>query len=442
MKSDCTRADVVIVGGGFSGTMLAAQLARRGLSAIIVEGADRAGRGTAFSTPEQTHLLNVPAARMSAWPDRPDDFAQHVQRQGYAPADFVPRQEFGEYLRTILDEAIASGRVRLIAEGASAASWVGDGWTVEAGGKTYAGRALALAQGNQAPQLPAVARELPPSLFVNDPWSDEGRAEITRSAVDGADVLCIGTGLTMVDVVLSLAEAGHEGRVLAVSRRGLVPRSHAPHESVPVERDDVPHGSLLSLWRWLRRRSAAVGWRAAVDGLRPHSQALWHSLDTKEQKRFLRHARPWWDVHRHRIAPQVADRLEGLVNDGRLEVMAGRIASLGGVGAAVDAAITPRGALENMSRRFGLAINCTGPLGAVRSTRDPLLHHLLSSRQIQPDELGMGLLVDGRGKADGSDQLWAVGPLTKGVWWEIVAVPDIRQQVAIVADDIAKELEQ
>ncbi|RIX31894.1 FAD/NAD(P)-binding protein [Sphingomonas edaphi] len=442
MKSDFARADVLIVGGGFSGTMLAAQLARRSLSSIIIEGADRAGRGTAFSTPEEAHLLNVPAARMSAWPDLPDDFAQHVQRHGFTPADFVPRQEFGDYLRTILDEAIAGGCVQLIAEEASDASPVCGGWTVEAGGKAYEGRALALAQGNLAPQVPGVARDLPRSMFVNDPWSEEGQAAIACAAEDGADVLCIGTGLTMVDVVLSLTEAGHAGRILAVSRRGLVPRSHAPNETAPVERDDVPQGSLLSLWRWLRKRTAIVGWRAAVDSLRPHSQALWHSLDTREQKRFLRHARPWWDIHRHRIAPQIADRLEGMVKDRRLEVMAGRVASLVSDGAAVDAAITPRGASQDLRRRFGLAINCTGPLGAIRFTRDPMLHNLLSAGRVEPDGLGMGLQVDGRGRAEGSERLWAVGPLTKGVWWEIVAVPDIRQQVAVVADDIAEELEQ
>lgn len=422
--------------------MLAAQLARRGLSSIIIEGGDRAGRGTAFSTPEQAHLLNVPAARMSAWPDRPDDFAYFVHGQGYAPSDFVPRRVFGEYLRSILDEAIAGDLVRLINGTALNASRDGEGWTVQANGKQVTGRSLALAQGNQSPEWPAVARALPSSLFVNDPWSDEGRGAIERAALSGTDVLCIGTGLTMVDVVLSLAEGGHEGHIMAVSRRGLLPRAHEAHQPAPVECDAVPHGSLRSLWRWLREQSAAVGWRAAVDSLRPHSQGLWNSLPTHDQKRFLRHARPWWDVHRHRIAPQVADRLSDLVKSGRLKVMSGRIASLTSAGEAINATITPRGASPDASRKFGLVVNCTGPLGAIRSSRDPLLHKLLSEEQVHPDGLGMGLLVDRRGRADGSDRLWALGPLTKGVWWEIVAVPDIRQQVAVVADDIAKELER
>src|SRR5688572_15830407 len=104
-------ADVVIVGGGFSGTMLAAELAHRGISAGLIEGGDRAGRGTAFSTPESVHLLNVPAGKMGAWSDRPEHFAATVGAEGYAPADFVPRRRFGTYLRDILDEARAGGLV-------------------------------------------------------------------------------------------------------------------------------------------------------------------------------------------------------------------------------------------------------------------------------------------------------------------------------------------
>lgn len=442
MRSDEADADVVIVGGGFSGTMLAAQLARQGLSSIIVEGGNRAGRGTAFSTPDPAHLLNVPAARMSAWPDRPDDFANHVAGHGYAPGDFVPRREFGAYLRGILDEAVSGGRVQLLEAEAMDAVQAADGWTIRAGSHLIKGRALALAQGNQAPCRPPSAKTLPPAQFVNDPWSDEGRTAIGRAAAGGEDVLAIGTGLTMVDVALSLAQAGHSGGLLAVSRRGLTPRAHAAHQAAPVSLDEIPNGSLTTLCRWLRHYSSAVGWRAAVDSLRPHSQALWHSLDVEDHKRFLRHARPWWDVHRHRVAPQVAEALARMMRDGRLEVMAGRIESLSNeAGGAIHAEIVPRGASANVRRRFGLVVNCTGPLGDIQSSEDPLLRHLLAAGKIQPDDLRLGLAVDGTGKVNSSDRMWALGPLTKGVWWEIVAVPDIRQQVTVVADDIAEELE-
>src|SRR4030095_291406 len=101
-----------------------------------------------------------------------------------------------------------------------------------------------------------------------------------------------GTGLTMVDVVLSLDGAGHKGSILALSRRGQAPRAHADLAPAPVYQVEVPHARLAAMWRWLRRRSAEVGWRAAVDSLRPHSHALWQSLNVDPQKSFMRQARP------------------------------------------------------------------------------------------------------------------------------------------------------
>jgi uncharacterized NAD(P)/FAD-binding protein YdhS len=343
MRSDSAAADVVIVGGGFSGTTLAAELARRGISAVLVEGGPRAGLGTAFSTPEQAHLLNVPAGRMGAWAERPGDFADAVENEGYGPGDFVPRRRYGEYLRDILNEAQASGLVTVVGHDAASAERLDDGWRVSlADGSRIEGRGLVLAQGNQPPARPAFARGIAEQLFVNDPWSDEGRAAVTRVAASGEDVLIIGTGLTMVDVVLSLDEARHRGRILALSRRGQAPRAHAEFEPAPVELGDLPKGSLLELWRWLRRRAAAVGWRAAVDGLRPHSHALWQALDEGDQRRFLRHARPWWDVHRHRIAPEVAGRIRRLIEMGRLEIIAGRVTDMWAEDAGLRARINRR----------------------------------------------------------------------------------------------------
>jgi uncharacterized NAD(P)/FAD-binding protein YdhS len=240
--------------------------------------------------------------------------------------------------------------------------------------------------------------------------------------------------------VLSLDAAGHRGRIVAVSRRGQVPRSHGDFDPSPVEQRDVPHGSVRALWRWLRRRSAAVGWRAAVDSLRPHSQRLWQSLDPEQQRRFVRHARPWWDVHRHRIAPEVARTIAGLIGEGRLEVIAGRIVGTERVGDALQVTVRRRGSANPQTLPFAYGFNCTGPLHTIGRTRDPLLRSLLDAGQVRPDHLGIGLEVDERSRAAPGERLWALGPLTKGRYWEIIAVPDIREQAAAVAEDIAMEL--
>jgi uncharacterized NAD(P)/FAD-binding protein YdhS len=195
---------------------------------------------------------------------------------------------------------------------------------------------------------------------------------------------------------------------------------------------------VLPLWRWLRQRSGEVGFRAAVDALRPHSHAIWQSLPEEEQRLFLRHARPWWDVHRHRIAPQIAQQLRDLIADGQLRIAAGRLSSLEVEDGELAAVIHRRGVDETSEHRFARGFNCTGPLGEMRRTEDPLLKQMLSDGLIRPDHLGMGLAVDGASRA--GEHVWALGPMTKGRYWEIVAVPDIRGQVAAVADDIAREL--
>jgi uncharacterized NAD(P)/FAD-binding protein YdhS len=438
MRSD--SAAVVIIGGGYSGTMVAAELARRGVASLIVDGSAREGLGTAYSTLEKAHVLNVIASKMGAWADKPEDFADEVERE-YEPDAYVPRKRYGEYLSKILNEARRTGLVGIVQSDARTAERSADGWTVMlADGSRISGAVLVLAQGNQAPAPPPLARGLPPELFVNDPWSAAGRKAIVKAASRGGDVLLIGTGLTMVDMVLSLDEARLRGRITALSRRGLIPRAHAEHGIAPVTLEEVPQGSLKRLWRWLLGRGAAVGWRAAVDSLRPHSQALWQALSEKEQRRFLRHVRPWWDVHRHRIAPEVSGRIQRLVQLGQLEIVAGRVTDMWTDGQKLDVAIRRRGQRQATDHRFALAVNCSGPLGAISASEDPLIRDLFDKGLARPDALDLGLEVDANSRVAGAERAWAVGPLTKGKYWEITAVPDIRGQVAQVAYDIAKEL--
>lgn len=439
MKSD-RRLPVAIIGGGFSGTILAAQLARRGIDCALIDGSGRMGKGVAYSTTEPAHLLNVRAEGMSAWAGDPGHFASHFQEQGGEPRGFAQRRLFARYLADIFAEAVASGHVKPTQSFAVAAERRDGKWHVQLDdGSAVEAEAVALAIGNQEPgSLTAFAHA--GERYIANPWGASARRAVEDLAASGGAALLVGTGLTMVDLVLSLDAAGHQGDIVAVSRRGLAPRGHADFEPAPVEAEDVPHGNVGGLLRWLRKRSAQVGWRAAIDSLRPHSQALWHSLGTEQQKRFLRHARPWWDVHRHRIAPEVAATIARLIAEGRLQVMAGRVASASPRDDRLDVEILRRGAAEPQRRSFAYAFNCTGPLHSIEPTGDPLLRSLLDRGEACPDALGIGLAVDENSRA--GERLWALGPLTKGRYWEIIAVPDIREQAAAVAGDILQELGQ
>jgi uncharacterized NAD(P)/FAD-binding protein YdhS len=395
------------------------------------------GRGVAYSTTEPAHLLNVRAEGMSVWAGEPDHFAKRFAAEGGTARGFAQRRFFASYLGEMLGEALASGCTELVEATAINAGRDGSGWRVGLNdGTTVEAETLVLAVGNQEPEglgaFAGVGRR-----FVRNPWADDAQAAVADLAESGGDALIVGTGLTMVDLVLSLDAAGHRGRIVALSRRGLIPRAHADFDAAPVDRSALPKG-LRAMLRWLRRRSAEVGWRAAVDSLRPYSHHLWQGLTLDEQRRFLRHARPWWDVHRHRIAPEVAAIVAHTIAAGQLEVVAGRIVSARDVSDGVEVEYRRRGAAQNRTENFEYVFNCTGPLHSVSRTRDSLLRSLLDAGQVRPDHLGIGLEIGGTCRA--GEHLWAMGPLTKGRYWEIIAVPDIREQAAAVANDIAREL--
>ena len=438
MKSD-GRLPVAIVGGGFSGTILAAKLARAGVGSVLIDGSGRAGHGVAYSTTEPAHLLNVRAEGMSAWADDPAHFAERFANDGGDRRGFAERRYYGRYVREILDHFVDVGHVEIERATAVGARRSDGAWEVALDdGRTVPAAGLVLATGNQEPE-PLQALAGTGDRCINNPWTDAAKAAVRDLAERHGSVLLIGTGLTMVDLVLSLDAQGHRGRVVALSRRGQIPRGHADFEPAPIDLADVPR-DLRPLWRWLRQRSARVGWRAAVDALRPHSHALWQGLSRDDQQRFMRHARPWWDVHRHRIAPQVADTVHRMVADGRLEIVAGRIVAAAGTPAGIDVTIRRRGATDASTAHFDYVINCTGPLHSMARSKDPLLRSLLDQRLARPDQLGIGLEVDEHARVAGAEHLWAIGPLTKGRYWEIIAVPDIREQAAAVAEDVAREL--
>ncbi|HEX8622811.1 MAG TPA: FAD/NAD(P)-binding protein [Allosphingosinicella sp.] len=415
---------VAIVGAGYSGTVAAAEVARAspGAEIFLIEKSGRFAAGAAYSTTSPGHLLNVRARNMSALAGEPDHFARWAAARGHDPDDYVPRREFHLYLAELLDSVPDVTRVTGEAVAIEAKA------VALASGERIGCDAVILAGGNHPSRLPSLFG----SLAIDDPWSAEGRAAVARAAQGGGELLLVGTGLTMVDMAVSLEEAGFGGRIIAVSRRGLVPRPHVAPPVAPFERR--PPERLRDLVREVRGISP---WRASVDGLRPYSAALWRGLGEAEQGRFLRHLRPWWDVHRHRIAPAVAARIQAMRDDDRLEVMAGRIAAVDG--SAVT--IARRGGGGELRRSFAAAVNCTGPQGDIGRVEDPLVRQLIASGRARPDRLGLGLEVDLGSRVVGagpSPALYAIGPLSKGAFWEIVAVPDIRGQAAAVARAILR----
>jgi len=432
---------VAIVGGGFSGTLLAINLLRHdGPRVTLIERRHgQVARGVAYSAAHAHHLLNVRAANMSALPDDPSHFVRWLEARGAGDAgSFVPRTLYGEYLRDLLDQArgIGGDRLRIIADEACDIADASGGVTIRLrdDADIHADYAV-LAVGNLPPHTPPGIDpdDLSADAYRADPWA----GDLADDLVGDDTVLLLGTGLTAIDAALLLDAGGFAGKIVALSRRGLRPRSHAAGIAAQDLREK-PATALSHLVRSVRDEARMHGWRAAVDALRPITQMLWSGADDATRARFLRHLRPYWDVHRHRLAPQVAETIDAMVASGRLRFVAGKIAASSMQRGGARVMFRPRcdRAMQHLDVRR--IINCTGPQGDLTRSDDPLLRTLLANGTVRPDTLHLGLDVDASSRvvmASGAphDRLFAVGPMTRGGLWEVVAVPDLRVQTWTLA---------
>ncbi len=429
--NDAASLPVVIVGGGFSGAMLAARLAEQGQASVLIERGEQVGLGVAYSAVLDAHRLNVRSERMSARPDRPADFADWLALHAPDFADpngFAPRRLYGRYVQDRLaqTEAAHPGLIRRVK---GEAVRIEGETVILADGARVPGRAVVLATGNPPPR-PTVAGAAP--RRIADPWS----ADALSAIAPDDDVLILGSGLTMVDVVLALQAQNWRGHATVVSRRGLLPLAHGAHHDAPL---DLPPealtGALSDRLAAARRLARDHGWRRVMEGYRSITLDLWRAATTAQRARFLRHLRPWWDVHRHRIAPEVAAELEALKAAGRLTVISGRAQSIaaGGEGATLTIR-TRNGATQMLSAAW--LIDCTGPgHDAARAT---LTAALIAEGRARLDAADLGLDLDADGRvlhADGAADpaLFVLGPPARAAFWETIAVPDIRQRIEALA---------
>ena len=455
---------VAIVGGGFSGTTLAIALADTappGLSIRLIEQTATAGPGLAYGTQGDVELLNVPASRMSAFADRPSDFLDWLRARSASSPDravpeagcFASRRLYGIYLQDLLAEALRRAppnRLAVVRGQAVALSRTPHGMAVSlADGRRMEASVAVLATGGTPPAPPAIpgCSALDPTSYRENPWARDTIDDLPPEAA----VLTIGSGLTMIDTVCRLLDRGHTGPISVLSRRGLVSLAHVPSglaAALPVP-PDLPR-TPLGLTRYLRgeaARLAAAGetWHGAIDGLRPVAQAIWRGWNEAERSGFLRHLRPFWDIHRHRMPAAVAARVRAARESGQIQVLAGRLVRFDPVEGAVRATWRRRGGDAEETFLVHRVVNCTGPTTDVRLFPDPLTRALLEDGLARSDRFGLGFdttaedrVVDRTGI--GSDRLFAIGPICRPEAWEIVAVPDIRVRSVALSRRIADTL--
>jgi uncharacterized NAD(P)/FAD-binding protein YdhS len=447
-RDDRSVPTVAIVGAGLAGTLVAANLLRAAISPLritLVERGERFGPGVAYGTTDDRHLLNVPAARMSAFCNAPLHFVSWHRREiGPLYTDsYVPRHVYGRYLEVLLDDEErwgSAGWVERVRDEVRAVRSRPLELELElAGGRSLIADSVVLATGDLAGgTVPGVS---PGPGIVTDPW----RPGALSCLAEGGTTALIGTGLTAVDVALT-AGAVPGARVVAVSRRGLLPRASLPGLRRAVAPPDAPLAglTLAELEAKLRhhtraRESEGANWRDVVDGIRTDVPRLWGLLPASERRRFLQTTRRSWEVHRHRMAPATARALQALRAAGRFEVRAGRVLGTRHRAGKVDLEFATPGTAQRERLAADRIVVCTGPSSDVRATAGPPVADLLEHGLAHEDELGLGVRSGGRGELhDGRIRL--IGALRRGDLWESTAAREIRMQAEAVAVDVCRDL--
>lgn len=433
------RRDVIICGDGGSAVALAHALAKhadRRLAVTIVGAGRSPGEGVAYATRNPAHLLNAPAAKMSADADEPGQFVQWLKRRGRAPAGwtdgFVPRSLYAGYLADLVERCRASpaGRIALdvVRSDLIGLGRQHDSWTVFHKGGVLSADAVVLATGNDMPESLANRFGAAVSPYViEDPWQD-------IDVAPDAHILTLGSGLTAIDTALTLLDRNHRGAITLLSRRGLLPHAH-------VEPCDVPEppalfartalGHLRALRAALGRDPDAATWQGLVDSLRPRWPEIWQALPLAEKRRFLRHGFSLFNIHRHRMAPRAGARIADAVARGAIRIARGKVGAMRVEGGALHVTAHHGGGTHELTT--DRLVNCTGPNSDPEKSHDTFIQTVIAAGIARSGTLGIGLDVDATDRVldtSGEPQrgLFAMGALTKGRWWEITAMPEIAQQ--------------
>lgn len=420
--SDLKEYDIAIIGGGFSAACLLLHLSQcspNPSSVVVIHPSDEIGRGIAYSTPYGYHLLNVPAKNMSLFEDKPNHFLEwlgshHPSLQ--QPNTFAPRRIYGDYITHNLIQSLSlpfihqlnATVVKIRHQRAS---------LIETTNGNLIARKVFFAMGNALPCPFPISNMPGEPLYINNPWQFSLLEQIDPQM----NVAIIGSGLTMVDIVLKLVHQQHQGKIVALSRHGYQPQPHSSPPSNPLHWLDTPQ-SLKQLVRQVNQlRHQHSDWRKVIDGLRPLTQSCWLHFTPQEKNRFLRHCRSLWDIHRHRIAPSIASTIQQVQKSAQLVIQPARIRAIN-YNDRFNISYRHKG--KESTCMSDIFINATGPSFAQQRRASQLINQIAQDYPQCLDDMQLGFV-----RYYQPHQWYFIGPLTKGEVFENIAVPDIRKQI-------------
>lgn len=448
-NEEMIRFDIAIVGGGASGILLLLHLVRQAshpVKIVLFNKGYPLVEGVAYSTHDKSHLLNVRAGRMSAYPDDPSHFVNWLsvhedyvsERENENLNDlFIPRYLYGQYLKETYQKVTANlpvgfelkiieDRVNGIEKRNVYHLHTENGLTIQCE-KTILCTGIESASG-----LPGIKTKFNDPRIISNPWSKQ-----VQLPPGNKDVMVIGTGLTMVDTVLSLLNAGFKGKIVALSKHGQLPMAHPEHKQTvkPIE-DFIAPEDLSSLFNIIKKRIKEhpdpQGWEEPVlEDIRPYTQQLWFNYTKEEKQRFLRHLQHLWSKLRHRIPYEIFLQLKSAIEKNKLELVGGKLIDLKCHDTSLKVIYTDRKSGAEKSILVDRIYNCTGPVLDVEKSMNPAIQSLYknglirnSDAMLGPDALPDGRLIDQTGNAH--SDLFLLGPPMRGSIWEAVAVPEIR----------------
>jgi uncharacterized NAD(P)/FAD-binding protein YdhS len=454
---------IAIIGGGLSGAGVAFRLATElegHLPDIVVfEPRHEIGRGVAYDTDDPAHRINVPAAKMSLLPDQPEHFLDWIARHDAVADDaearrpdghiFPRRRLFGEYVAATVLPLIERGAIVHRQASVTAVGRDGQGWRItdSDGGETRADF-IVIATSHPSPAAP---RQLTSGLTGHPRFIADSTRANSLTVVRPADrVLIVGNGLTSADIIASLTRSGHHGPITAISRRGLRSRGHSPFPQEPfgdfVTDAAVSAVQLLKHVRNAIRQAITAGftWHAVIDQVRGQGQDIWRKLPVAERRRIIRHLRPYWDVHRFRIAPQLEEVLDSAVAAGRLDILAASVADIHVDGQNIHAHLRHRNGRQ-IERVFDAVVVTTGPAHGGILHSQKWLKDLSDSGYLQLDPTGLGIACTENSEAIGAGMtgdptLLIAGPLARGTFGELMGLPQVTEYAVFVANRLIEKL--
>ncbi len=422
---------IAIVGGGASGLLVALNLARKSQDSLhitIVEPRNVLGEGIAYSTQDEGHVLNVPAGRMSAFMDHPEHFMQWM---GCDKNTFAPRRAYARYLQETLQSLdLSKIKLRHIQDKAISVAQEGAEWkVVVAGGEELFANAVVLAIGHgESFQIPGVGKDLTSKRYLADPW------RLTVSAVDG-HLIGIGTGLTFIDHALTHIRRNSTNTVTGISRNGLIPEAHLAHRADPLEVPSIARENPEEMRRFIEE---ADDWRAAQDGIRHQLPDIWHRWSEQMKASFLDHDLRWWNVHRHRLAPEIAEEVRLAIDSGRIRVVKSGVSGVKEIDDGITVELSTGESLKGDA-----LVNC---LGYRVAGEESLIETLIASGLAQEGPLGLGVktdyprfnLLDGNGRPQ--ENVFVIGPVLFGERFETTAIPELREQADLIAGQLLETI--